>query len=380
MRYRKLGRLDWEVSAISMGVLQISAAANDPDEIDTEARIAAIRCAIDNGVNYINLGFPFYFKKPAERCAYIRKALSNGYREKVKLAVNIPALLVHSPQDMERYLDKQLKWFSLDNVDFCQIEGVNRGTWSKLEGIDARTWLDNMRVSRKVDHFGFTFHDDSRFLKQVCDYDDTWATVQFDYSIMDVKHHAGASGLKIAADKGLSIIAADGLKGGRLDVNIPEPVQKIWDKAGTKRTPAQWSIRWLLNHGSLSTIQVEFQTPEQAKEYIKYADTCEHDMLDIFEKMQANCVRDAYHSTRLIPCTGCRCCMPCPHNIDVPRIVELYNDALMYGDRRIPQFLYHLEGHRNTRCKRCASCQNNCPRHYPLIEILDKAAQLFDER
>lgn len=377
MKYRKFGKLGWDVSEISLGVFQLSATAEDSATIDVETRKAAIHCAIDNGVNYINLGYPFFFENPADKCGYIREALSDGYRKKVKLTVNIPALLVNSREGMDRYLNDQLRWFGCDSFDFCQIEGITRSTWQKLKDINLRSWLDEVSRSGKILHFGFAFHDDSHYLNQIFDYFDQWVFVQFEYSLMDYKHHPGVGGLKIASDRALGIIASEGLKGGRLTVNIPPSVQAIWDEAATKRTPDEWTIRWLLNHSALSTALFEFLNPVQVLTYLAYADSVEPGMLDIYEQMQANKVRDAYNAARSIPCTACRCCMPCPLGIDAPRIVELYNDALVYGNRQLPQFLYHLEGHQRILCQGCGVCEQACPRHYPLMEIQKKSAEHF---
>ena len=49
---------------------------------------------------------------------------------------------------------------------------------------------------------------------------------------------AGVKGLKLAAEKGLSVIIMEPLKGGKLTTGIPPTVQELWDNAPVKRTPA----------------------------------------------------------------------------------------------------------------------------------------------
>ena len=37
-----------------------------------------------------------------------------------------------------------------------------------------------------------------------------------------------------------------------------------------------------------------------------------------------------YEGFQLIPCTNCGYCMPCPEGVDIPRILKIYNDGIMY--------------------------------------------------
>ncbi len=98
---------------------------------------------------------------------------------------------------------------------------------------------------------------------------------------------------------------------------------------------------------------------------------------DVFDMVRASKAREAYYAMRFIQCTACRCCMPCKFDVDVPRIVELYNDAIMFADDTIPRFQYNLELHHLTPCRSCGQCERACPRHYPLMELLKNASERF---
>ena len=69
--------------------------------------------------------------------------------------------------------------------------------------------------------------------------------------------------------------------------------------------------------------------------------------------------------------------MPCHLGIDVPRIFELYNDAIMYQDAETARALYKIEGHRLEDCDRCGACAAACGRQIPIVEWLDKARDLL---
>jgi uncharacterized protein len=87
-------------------------------------------------------------------------------------------------------------------------------------------------------------------------------------------------------------------------------------------------------------------------------------------------VKQAYKDLRPIPCTGCRYCMPCPNNVEIPGIFALYNELKMYGDTRIVRFRYGdgqwaIKADRNAaNCTACGVCLEKCPQHIPIPDKL----------
>ena len=70
---------------------------------------------------------------------------------------------------------------------------------------------------------------------------------------------------------------------------------------------------------------------EQLKENIKYASRSDVGMLSEDEKKRIMEAGDIFNQGARVQCTGCRYCMPCPANIDIPEIFKLYNEqALTY--------------------------------------------------
>lgn len=377
MKYTKSGKSGLEISRVSMGVLQIPDAA-DPESINPEERAAALRRGIDLGVNYINLGFPYYFDDKEKACSYVRQALEDGYRERVQLAVNIPAALVSSREDMDAFLNDQLRWYGIESADVCIISGIYRGNWSKLKKLGLGQWLDSVLNTGKARYAGFSFHDDPHFITPINSCYDKWALIQVDYSFMDERHHPGDGGIDTAAGHGLAVVASECLKGGRLVKNIPESVQEIWDKAGGELSPAGWAIKWVCNNASVSSLQFDFASPAEAESYISCADRFEPDSMTLEELLTVRSAVNAYEERRFFSCPACRCCMPCFRNVDAPRIGELYNEVCMFGDTKIPLFRYRLEGGGSPECADCGKCVSLCPRKNPLPEAFRRMKKLSE--
>ena len=338
-----------------------------------------LRYAIDHGVNYLDLGYPYDINQQEHLTRLVSRALKDGYREKIKVAASLPSSLINSSPDLDRYLNAQLKWLKADRIDFYLLGGLNRETWPRLQGLDVISWAEKAIADGQIDKLGFSFHDDFQTLRSILGAYDNWALSQFQYSYMDVDHHPGASGLKYAADKGLAVVITEPLLEGRLTKKPPKSVAKVWAGASPKRTLAEWGLRWVWNHPEVSTVVCDMSTMEQVAENVALADSAEPDSLTVPEQVLISRVRDAYRKLRPIPCTTCRGCMPCPQGIDVPRIFELYNDAIMYGDIEIPRSLYRIEQHDIDSCNECGACAKACGREIAILDWLKTAHQLLAE-
>jgi predicted aldo/keto reductase-like oxidoreductase len=336
------------------------------DEIETTRML---RYAIEHGVNYLDLGYLHDTGQREEVTRCIGRALQDGYRQKIKVAASLPAFLIESNEDFEHYLNECLGWLQTDKLDFFLPAGLNRETWPNLAKQDVLRHAEDAIADGRIGWLGFAFHDDFQTLRNVLEDYDNWSLVRFQYSFMDFDHHPGTGGLKYATDKGLAVVIAEPLKGGRLTEKLPKTAAGIWSNS----SPAEWGLRWVWNQPEVSTVVSDMSTLAQVKENIALTETAKADSLTVAEELLINRVRDAYRELRPIPCTACRGCMPCPLGIDVPRIFELYNDAVMYDDPTTARSIYRDERHDIDSCNACGACVKACGRKIPILEWLEKA-------
>ncbi len=367
------------MSALGFGTRRLPRMDTDPASIDEAEATRMLRYAIDHGVNYLDLGYLYDAGQRERLMRFIGRVLQNGYREKIMIAASLPATLIKSGTDFEHYLEAQLRLLQIDRLDFFLLAALDRQTWPKLPASDVLHRAEKAMADGRLGNLGFSFHDDYQTLRTIIDAYDNWTIAQFQYSFMDIDHHPGIGGLKYAADKGLVVVITEPLKGGRLTGKLPETVSRIWREASPERSLAEWGLFWVWNHPEIATVVVDMSTIAQVKENIALSDSAPADSLTVSEELAINQVRDAYQSLKSIPCTACRGCMPCPQDIDVPRIFELYNDAIMYGNLEIPRSIYRNEGHGIAYCNECGLCEKACGRRIVITEWLGKARRLLDE-
>ncbi len=77
--------------------------------------------------------------------------------------------------------------------------------------------------------------------------------------------------------------------------------------------------------------------------------------------------------------------MPCPNAVEIPRIFQLYSEAIMYDDPSTARFFYRgpdglKEEQRADQCTECGECLDACPQEIAIPEWLQKVHALLGPR
>lgn len=380
MQYRKFGQLDFDVSTLGFGCMRLPVTEGEIGErsanVDEEKAIHMIRYAIDQGVNYFDTAYIYNHGRSEE---ILGKALKDGYREKVKIATKIPFWQAKNQDDLERMLDEELKRLDVDYIDMYLLHMLSHMNWNMVKELKVLDFLDKAKAEGKIKHVGFSFHDGLHLLKEIIDtYDWEFCYIQLNY--LDENYQAGLPGVKYAHEKGLAVVVMEPLRGGNLVKVVPEDVQKIWDQAVIKRTPAEWGLRWVANHPEVSAVLSGMSSMDQVKENIEIFNEATHSSLTKEELMLIDQAKHIYKERIKFNCTQCNYCMPCPQGVFIRGIFNFYNNAFLFGKKEEAlQFHQRMEkiGRGASACNECGRCENICPQHLPIIKYLKEADHAF---
>jgi len=376
MKYRQFGSTGSRISALGFGCMRFPVIDGDSGRIDEKPASEMLYYAIDHGVNYIDTAFPYHSGNSE---SFIGRTLQGAYRDKVKLATKLPCWKVEQKEDFDHLLNEQLGRLKTEQIDFYLLHALNGKSWRKMEGLGVLPWAEKALEDGRIAHLGFSFHDEYSVFKTIIDAYDSWEFCQIQYNYMDVDYQAGKKGLDYAAEKNLAVVVMEPILGGRL-IAPPKQVQDIWEQSETQRTPADWALQWLWNQPEVSVVLSGMSEMQHVVENVASANTSGiHSLLEA-DLNTVTRVREEYEDLALIPCTRCEYCVPCPEGVDIPRILNIYNDSIMYDKHEYAMIEYNNwepDNNRANLCVACGECEEKCPQGIPISEWMVKIDQIF---
>ncbi len=370
MNYRNFTRDNLKVYPLGFGTMRLPILNNDSSEIDVENAKKIIRYGIDNGINYIDTAY-MYHQGNSEYL--VGQALKDGYRERVYLATKSPSWLIKSHEDFHKFLDHQLEKLQTDYIDFYLLHTLNKDYWENLKANDVFKFIEEARESGKIKYIGFSFHDELDVFKEIVD-SYRWDFCQIQLNYLDRSYQAGLEGLRYAKARDISLVIMEPIKGGKL-VNPSDEIKDIWAE-GTKRTPAEWALRWVLNMEEVGVVLSGMGNMEEVVENIKTASEGLPNSLKDEELEIINRVTRVYEDKIKVGCTACEYCLPCPQGVAIPDIFQTYNDYYVFGNQSACKTVYKKYMDRGvdaSKCVDCGHCEELCPQHLPIRKNLKEA-------
>ena len=376
MKYRKFGKLKWRPSSLGFGAMRLPILDGDPSKINEPLAIEMIRYAIDNGVNYLDSAYLYHMGQSE---VLVGKALKDGYRKKLKVATKLPARMVEKAEDFDRILGEQIQKLDIGMIDFYLLHGLDKAGWTKVRDFGVLKWAEKQMAAGKIGRLGFSFHDKFEVFKEIIDSYDNWVLAQILYNYMDENEQAGRQGVEYAASKGLALVVMEPLRGGKLAKDPPpKAVADVLKNARRKMKGVEWAFQWVWNQPEVSLALSGMSTMEQVIENVKIADRSRPGLYKAADLAVIKKIKEAYKSLSPIPCSGCRYCQPCPNKVEIPRVFQIYNDAVMYDDMKGGQFMYNgpfgiPQDQRADKCLECGECLAKCPQKIEIPDWLKKA-------
>ena len=382
MLYRTVPKNGDKLSILGFGCMRLP--MTKEGQIDEPRATRQVRDAIDRGVNYLDTAWPYH---AGESENFLGRALSDGYRDKVKIATKLPTWMIKNREDMDTYLNAQLEKLQTDHIDYYLLHGLAGDQWDHLDSLGVTDFLDKAKGDGRIVNPGFSFHGVLGDFKRIVDVY-PWIFCQIQYNYLDEKNQAGTEGLEYAASRELGVVIMEPLRGGNLGLPTPPPeVDAIWQKADKKRTPVEWALRWVWNHPEVTVVLSGMNEEDHIQENLAIVQAALPNSLTEDELKLIEEAGRKYRTLMKVACTGCGYCMPCPSDVAIPRCFEVYNKMHMFGNEVEAKFSYALSmgGAFSgipcfaSQCVRCEECLEKCPQHIEIPDILEIVAEEFED-
>jgi hypothetical protein len=379
MQNRLIKKTGDEISPLGFGAMRLPLKNG---KIDRTKAKDLIYYAIDNGINFIDTAYLY-----GDSESFLGEILTDEIRSKVKICTKLPSINIKKYEDMEKFLDEQLKRLNLDCIDYYLIHSVDLKAMNRLLKKDLIKFIGKAKADGKIKHIGFSYHGPKEEFEIVVDgYD--WDVVMVQYNYFDENVQASMEGIEYAASKGLGVFVMEPLKGGILAGKMPEKAEEIFKKADSNKTNAQWAMQWVLNNRNITCVLSGMNSFEQLDENLAIADKTTPLSMTFEEMETVELVKRVMRDSLKINCSTCGYCMPCPQGVNIPECIKIYNEKYLFNQKGFfnsslldyYQYVGGIMGNEGNagKCNGCGKCLRKCPQKLDIISELKKVKKEFE--
>lgn len=374
MIYKEFQNL--KLSALGLGAMRLPVIDGNDAAVDAAATEEMVAYAMEQGINYYDTAWGYHSGNSE---TVIGKALGKYPRENFYLATKFPGYDLANMPKVKEIFEKQLEKCGVDYFDFYLFHNVcemNIDAYlDKQYGI--YEYLMEQKRNGRIRHLGFSAHGDLDVMKRFLEaYGKDMEFCQIQLNYLDWSFQNAEAKVELLKSYNIPVWVMEPLRGGKL-VKLPEEQgQRLKATRPEEEIPA-WAFLFLQSIPGVTMILSGMSNMEQLQANIrtfgeeKPLAKEEMDMLmDVVSAMKNN----------TLPCTACHYCVShCPKGIDIPKILELYNEhSLTGGGFLAPMAIGAMPKEKQpSACVGCRSCEKVCPQQIKISETMSNfAAQL----
>lgn len=368
MIYKKFQ--DIQISELGLGTMRLPVINGEDANIDEQATDEMIAYAMKNGINYYDTAWGYHSGNSE---LVVGKCLKKYPRESFYLASKFPGYDLSNMGKTEEIFEKQLKKCQVEYFDFYMFHNVcemniNEYLDPKYGTFD---YLIEQKRNGRIKHLGFSGHGSYDVLKRFLDaYGEYMEFGQLQINWLDWTFQNGKEKAELLKKYNIPIWIMEPLRGGKL-ANLSEEDSKLLKKMRPDENIPAWSFRFLQSIPETGVILSGMSNFEQLKENIE---TFKEDKpLNEKEIKTVLEIADKMTKRTSLPCTSCRYCTShCPQGIDIPMIIELYNEHCFTGGGFLaPMVLSKIpDDKKPSACIGCRSCEAVCPQQIKISEAM----------
>ncbi|WP_304431958.1 aldo/keto reductase [Acutalibacter muris] len=368
MIYKKFQ--DLELSALGMGAMRLPIIDGDDSKIDASATQKMVDYAMEQGVNYYDAAWGYH---DGNSELVMGEALKKHSREKFYLATKFPGYDLNNMPRVKEIFEKQLEKCQVDYFDFYLFHNVcemNIDSYLNEEKYGILPYLLEQKKAGRIKHLGFSAHGGYEVIKRFLEaYGEHMEFCQLQLNYVDWEFQNCKKKVELASSYNMPIWVMEPVRGGKL-ASLPEDAEQKLKALRPEETTVAWAFRFLQSLPQVTVTLSGMSNFEQMKENI--ATYSEGKPLNENEMKTLLDIADGMLSGKL-PCTACRYCTShCPKGLDIPALLELYNEHSFTGGGFIaPMALSALpEDKKPSACVGCRSCEKVCPQQIKISEAM----------
>lgn len=374
-----------KLSKLGFGCMRF---ASDPStgEIDQAKVNAMFDLAIREGVNYFDTAYPYLGGKSELAMA---EALSRYPRESYYIADKFPGHSLTAPIDNIALFHVSLRKCRTDYFDFYLLHNITEWSVKYYESEEYHIIPDLLQMKRegKIRSLGFSFHGGPDLLEEfLTRHAGEFDFVQIQLNYLDWTLQDAKKKYEIITRHGLGVWVMEPCRGGRLAA-LPEAesdrlrqLRKNTENTGNESalpSDASYAFRFLQGLPQIKVILSGMNEVFQVEDNLRTF----REEWPLTARERSLLLEIAENLKKGVPCTACRyCCEGCPIGLDIPYLLECYNDY-KFAETLPPSMRLDAldEEKKPAACIACGQCSHACPQQIDVPAALAELAQMYEK-
>ena len=333
---------------------------------------------MERGFNYFDTA-PIYHDGDSE--AALGRCLSARYpREAFVLTDKLSTSCFNTEEEILPLFEKQLARCGVEYFDFYFMHAQDRRLFEKYKSCHAYEIGLDLKKQGKIKHLGMSFHDKAEVLDEILTAYPQVELVQLQFNYLDFEDPVVEARLclEVCEKHGKPVAVMGPVKGGRL-AELPAEARALFDAVGGGSN-TEMAIRFAGSFPAVAIILSGMGSLEMVRENTDFM--MDFKPLSAAEREAVDKVANILRDKNLIPCTGCRYCLPCAVDISIPDILACLNASKVSTawNARHAYGLYTEKGGKASACLGCGACESVCPQHLSISALMAEAAATFEKK
>lgn len=368
MVYKKFQ--DIQLSALGLGAMRLPEIDGNNAQIDEAATAQMVSYAMEHGVNYYDTAWGYH---EGNSETVIGRVLGTYERSSYYLATKFPGYDLSNMDKVEEIFEQQLKKCGVDYFDFylfhnvCEMN-IDAYLDPKYGILD---YLMKQKENGRIRHLGFSAHGNRKIMQRFLDaYGKHMEFCQIQLNWLDWSFQNANAKAALLNERNIPIWVMEPLRGGKLASLPDEMAKKLQELRPDEDIPA-WAFRFLQGIDGVTMILSGMSNLEQVQKNVQTFET--EKSLSRQETDALLDIADDMVKKSVVSCTACRYCTShCPKGLDIPSLLELYNEHRFTGGGFIaPMALMAVPQEKQpSACVGCRSCEAVCPQQIKISEVM----------
>ncbi|HIZ46937.1 MAG TPA: aldo/keto reductase [Candidatus Olsenella pullistercoris] len=365
------------LSRLGFGAMRLPCVDGDNARPDQAAVDQMVDYALEQGVNYFDTAWGYH---AGQSEVVLGRSLARHPRDSYYLADKFPGYDLANMDKVEEIFERQLEKTGTDHFDFYLIHNVCEMNVDEYLN-PAHGIVDYLLAQRdagRIRHLGFSAHGAipcmERFLEA---YGEHMEFCQIQLNFLDWEFQDARGKVELLTRWGIPVWVMEPVRGGKLAQITEAEAARLHELRPDESTVA-WAFRFVQGVPEVCVTLSGMSNLDQLRENV--ATFSEERPLGEEERAALQEVVDDLLGRGTVPCTACRYCTShCPMGLDIPKLLELYNEAIVTGGSGgfIPSMFVGTlpEDKRPSACLGCGSCAAVCPQQIDIPGTLADFAE-----